>query len=274
MTAPRLTQAFQIPSTPFTFPARDYLIAGINSPAEVLSFYFALDATTPRLDDYALYRQANDQAPELIARNLLKTAGAEFFEYFELITPPSAPQRVDPVPNVALPLIHTVPTHQDPADVLPFSRIDAVRAVRVSFTTTDGDVGAEERQRSVSRVIWFPNAGMARKRTCGDEPILGAPLAAALGVDAAGDPVIDLNWTPAVDETGGEQDVARYVLWRRVVGAPDWGDPFLSIPAGNANYVYSDADVQSGTNYEYQLAAQDCTPSLSSPVPSAPVAVP
>ena len=112
-------------------------------------------------------------------------------------------------------------------------------------------------------MIRFPNAGLAQKQTCGDEPILSGALA-AVPIVLNGTPAVRLTWSAAVDEGGGEKDVVRYVVWRRAPGAPDWGDGYVSIPAGQASYVYEDGVVQSGTGYQYALAAQDCTPSLSS----------
>jgi hypothetical protein len=114
---------------------------------------------------------------------------------------------------------------------------------------------------------------MAVKRSCGDEPILGIALTAAAAM-VAGAPEITLTWPQAVDEAAGEQDVTRYVIWRRPFGAPDWGDPFLSIPSGLANYTYQDQDIVSGDQFTYRLAAQDCTPSLSTTTQTALITVP
>ena len=77
-------------------------------------------------------------------------------------------------------------------------------------------------------------------------------------------PAVRLSWTPATDETTGEMDVIRYVLYRREVpNGGAWGDPFLSIPAGAGSYTYDDASVTADSTYQYAHAAQDCTPSLS-----------
>jgi hypothetical protein len=54
----------------------------------------------------------------------------------------------------------------------------------------------------------------------------------------------------------------------------NWGDPLASIPAGLANYIYSDPAVASGQVYQYAIAAQDCTPMLSTLAQTVPVAVP
>ena len=99
--------------------------------------------------------------------------------------------------------------------------------------------------------------------TCGDEPILGSPLSLEV-VIVEEKSFVRLEWLPATDESAGEKDVIRYVLYRRdVPNNGDWGDPFLSIPAGAASYTYDDATVEVGNTYEYAHAVQDCTPSLS-----------
>ena len=108
----------------------------------------------------------------------------------------------------------------------------------------------------------LPNSGIARLQSCGAVPLLGTALVAVSG-GWVGAETIDLTWLAALDETGGEQDVLRYVIWRRLAGAPSWGDPYRSIPAGNANYLFSDSSVQVGETWEYQISAQDCTPSIS-----------
>jgi hypothetical protein len=77
-----------------------------------------------------------------------------------------------------------------------------------------------------------------------------------------------------VDEASGEKDVIRYVVWRRDPAVLDWGDPYLSIPTGSASYSYLDQDVVSGSTYQYAVAAQDCTPRISSQLTSGAVAVP
>jgi hypothetical protein len=84
-----------------------------------------------------------------------------------------------------------------------------------------------------------------------------------------------LRWNAAVDEAGGERDVTRYVIFRRLVTDLAWGDPYLSIPpAGAPTYLYNDGAVTSGATYVYGLAAQDCTPTNSSLASSAAVTIP
>jgi prepilin-type N-terminal cleavage/methylation domain-containing protein len=265
-----------IPHSASVYPAVSYqAIGGVgNSPAETIVFFFDRDSSTARNDDFALFKQVNQDSPELVGRNLLQTAGQPFFGYFRERTPPSAPTRIEPVATAQLPWFHSVPLHGSAADTGTASRIDSVRAVQVNFTTTNGRTGADERLRSIARLVWLPNAGLQVRRSCGDEPILGTNLAAAGGTLPGGAPVVTLSWGQAVDEAAGENDVARYVIWRRLVAQPDWGDPLLSIPAGQVTYTYEDQDVASGDQYYYALAAQDCTPSLSPMVQSSLVTVP
>ena len=259
----------------FLYPAVDYRGAtGIVSAAETITFFFQADSETTRVDDWVLRRQVNAQPSEIVARNILATGNTPFFRYRRLVRPNGAPERVDNVPDAWLPLRHDVTLHLGPADTAADARIDSLRAVDVSFTVTNGMSGASERTRPVTFTVPIPNLGLTRLRTCGEPPVLGQALAAALAVAPGGGPTIDLSWNAASDELAGEEDVARYVLWRRPVGAADWGDPLVSIPVGNAAYLYTDAAIVSGQAYEYGLAAQDCTPSSSLVAVSNPVVVP
>ncbi len=269
-------RSITIPHTAFSYPSVAYTAMGGtgNSPAETIIFFFDLDSSTTRNDDYALFRQVNSDAAELVARNLLQTPSLPFFEYFWERRPLSAAAFVQQVPAGSLPLSHSVPVHGSSADTGAFALVDSVRAVQVNFTATNGQIGAAERLRAVTRLIRLPNAGMAVRRTCGDEPILGVNIAAAGGATGLGEPAVNLTWGQAVDESGGESDVTRYVVWRRDAINPDWGDPYLSIPSGQANYTYQDLQVTSGDRYFYALAAQDCTPSLSGQSLSGLVVVP
>ena len=270
--AARRSDRFTIPTTTMAYPDTDYLQGGtINSPAETITFFFAPDSTTSRNDDYILYRQVNNQAPEVVARNLLPTGAVPFFQYYEQVINAGTPT-IQQVPNGILPEQHTSPIHLAIGDTLPFSRIDNVRAVLVSFSVTNGLSGSSERRRPLSRYIRLPNVGLTTKQTCGDPPILGTGITAVWNPATTG---VDLTWGAAVDELAGERDVVRYVVWRRSVSDSGWGDPFLSFPpTGKPPYAYSDHDVTSGSKYIYGLAAQDCTPANSNLVASAEVDIP
>jgi len=182
---------------------------------------------------------------------------------------------IDTIPQASLPVAHTVPFHGVAQDTGSAALADSVRALRVSFRSTNGLDGDDERIASVSRLIAMPNAGFGVLQSCGDKPILGAALAVANAVDASGDPVAELTWSPATDEASGERDVVRYVIYRQQapLGA-DWGDPYLSVPAGQASYTFQDGTVSSGATYGYALSAQDCTPTLSDITTSNTITIP
>lgn len=251
---------FTIPMTAAGYPDTVYRENGSNSPAETISFFFQPDPTTPRGDDFALYRQVNAGPAAVVARNLLRTPGTDFFEYLVLQVPPDAPTRLVSVGGG--PLHHTAPIHGSEADVGGAARVDSVRAVRVRFTVTSGQTGPTETRRATERTIRMPNVGLAVRSICGDDP-LGPGIGAAVVSMPDGTHAVALAWGPSADETGGEADVLRYIVWRRTTGAADWGDPYVSIPAGLPTYSYVDQSVIPGQQYQYALAAQDCTPSRS-----------
>lgn len=269
--------ALTLPNSSFSWPDSAYEVgSGTASPAELLVFFFAEDSTTTRGDDYSLYRQINDGTPELVARNILQpTGGVPFFRYFRRVDYASSASIIDTIPQASLPVAHTVPYHGAAQDTGSAALADSIRAVRVSFRTTNGRSGVQERIGEVTRLITMPNSGLGVLKSCGDEPILGTILNVANAVDAGGDPVAELTWNAATDESGGEKDVVRYVIYRQEAPlTADWGDPFLSIPAGQASYVYQDGKVDSGVQYAYALSAQDCTPSLSAMTTSTTITIP
>lgn len=261
--APTAASRMTIPRSAFSYPDTTYRIGGgAVSPAELLVFYFEPDTATVRPDDFRLYRQVNARPPELVARNLLRVAGQPFFQYLRL-RGARGTGRVDSVNVASLPLAHTVPMHLSAGDTMPFAQIDSLRGVRIRLAATNGRAGTDERTQELDQVAWFPNAGLTTEKSCGSPPLFGAALVAVPRL-ISGAPEVALSWTPATDETGGERDVIRYVLWKSpLVGAPST-EPFLSVPAGSPAYSFVDRDVQRGESYRYSVAAQDCTPSLSS----------
>ena len=272
-----LTPSLQItlPNTAFVYPSMTYTTtAGTNSPAETITFFLRSDSTTSRTDDYILLEQVNNLAPELVSRNIIGTATTAWFQYFKQTVPASGNARLDSIPAASLPLSHSVPQHLALADTGAAAIIDSIHGIQISFTVTNGSTGAAERQHSLSRFISLPNMGLAHRQTCGDVPILGTALTATEITQPDSTPAVKLTWSPATDETGGEKDVVSYVLWRKLSTDPGFGNPYLSIPAGSPSYLYVDAAVTSGATYVYQLAAEDCTPSLSATTTSGSVTIP
>lgn len=267
-----------IPNTGgFTWPDTLYLTtAATRSPAEMLIFWFEPDTSTARTDDYVLFRQVNTGNPEPLARNILQQDSTPFFQYMRRIDFTSAASAIALIDNDSLPISHTSTFHRVAADTGASALADSIRAVRVTFRSTNGLTGDQERIVAASRMIDLPNAGFSLMQTCGDEPIMGDTLGATtVDIDSDGDMEVELIWNAAVDETAGELDVARYVIYRQETPiTTDWGDPYLSIPAGLTSYSYIDGLVASGTTYQYALAAQDCTPMLSTLETSPLVVIP
>lgn len=259
--APRPSIA--IPGAGRSWPDTTYLAGPVRSPAELIIFYFELDETTTRTDDYVLSRKVNDREPEVVARHILKLDGRPFFRYYQEKQFASAAAQLDSIPDSRLPLFHSAVIHGSTGDTTSSALTDSIRAVRMNLRSTNGPTGVEERQSDVSRIIHLPNAGFGLLRTCGDAPIQTQALTAAATL-LDGVPSIALSWLPVVDEGGGENDVIRYVLFRRdVPNTGEWAEPYLSVPAGATEYSYTDSAVESGRTYEYAFAAQDCTPTLS-----------
>lgn len=265
-------QAMVIPgsSPAFTWPLADFGA----SPAETITYRFAPNAETPRNDDFVLLRQVNNQPAEVLVRNVLQPAGGgPFFSYRALNTPSSGVATLVPVPAGWLPLRHTAPIHGQLPDTGAVARIDELRVVEVNYRVTNGRTGPDERTRAIRTSIPLLNAGIKKLVSCGDTPIFGQTVTAT-AVDVGGVPRVDVAWAGATDEIAGEMDVIRYVIWRRGLGVADWGDPLASLPSGSAPYLFIDADVAAGQQYQYAVAAQDCTPSLSPRATSNLVTIP
>jgi prepilin-type N-terminal cleavage/methylation domain-containing protein len=267
-TAATKARRFTIHRTNFTYPDTTYTIAGQNSPAETIQFFVERDSSTARQDDYVLYRRVNNQDPDLLARGVLRfDPNTPFFQYFRRVTPVGTAAYFDSIPAAQLPLKHVRPIHGAVNDTGTVARIDSLRAVRVSFRVTDGQPGGQERIYSFARTIALPNAGVATKKTCGDEPLLGSVNFTAESAELDDSPAIRLSWTAATDDGGGASDIVRYVIYRTTqagaLQAGDLGDPYMSLPAGETTYSYVDTDVVRGRAYYYSLAAQDCASALS-----------
>lgn len=269
------TGGFAIPNSSVSFPDTLYeSVPGVPSPAEVILFYMTPDTNTARTDDFRLMRRVNTAPPATVARNLLRDGTAPFFSYERLADDGTGAKALMPVPDSLVPIHHSAVIHLSPADTGRSALADSIRAVRVRLRAIRGPLGSEDDAVSLDRLIPLPNAGFGMLATCGSAPLLGTGLGVVAGTLGSGEPVVNLTWSPAVDEAGGEADVVRYVIWRREAGTPGWGDPFRAIPAGAPSYSYQDAAVTPGTAYQYALAAQDCTPTLSSLATSPVVVVP
>jgi len=259
-------------SPAFVYPSADYTLeGGFNSPAETIVLFFSDNLETARGDDFLLMRQVNANPPEVLVRNVIRDSiNLPFFRYFKLRVAAAGqlPALVQ-VPNGEVPMAHTLAVHGNTADLSPNSRIDSLRAVLVSFRVTTGETGPLERTERISMTIPLPNMGLKQLKICGSQPVFGQPLLAVFDTTGGVDKV-NLTWIRAFDEIAGERDVIRYTLWRRKINPPPaeaYGDPLTSVSAGFPNYLYVDAqNVERDVTYEYRIAAQDCSPKLSTGV--------
>jgi prepilin-type N-terminal cleavage/methylation domain-containing protein len=250
-------QAFTIPnsSPALSYPAADYVQAGVPSPAETITFWFAPDTETTRSDDYVLLRQLNSSAPEVVVRNVLPDSTYPFFRYMYLKTDAATSiQTIDTIPGASLPVTYASST---------ILSGDSLRGVIISFTVTNGLADTAQRTRPVSVIASLPNIGMRQLQTCGAKPLpVPAPVAIKVGPGK-----IRVTWTASPDETGGERDVMRYAVTRMANFAPGVWTNVQSIPAGGV-YDITDSGLNTGVIYFYAVAAQDCTPAFSPPVSS------
>jgi hypothetical protein len=251
-------------SPAYTYPSRTYLMGnGAPSPAETYVLYVELDGSTARSDDYALLQQVNGGTPEVLARNLLP-AGAPFFQFL-LHRVLSTGDTMFVAGNTELPLVRRqLVAGISTADSANYVRPDSVRAVRMNYRITNGETGADERTRTFSTIIEVPNNGILMPDVCGRAPFAPGAFAAVDAGDGSGR--VTLTWSRSVDQDTGEQDVRQYIIWRRLSSSPAFAQPLLvtAVQAGEINYTTEFTDQVPGQSYVFGIAAQDCTPSLSS----------
>ncbi|HEV7705517.1 MAG TPA: prepilin-type N-terminal cleavage/methylation domain-containing protein [Gemmatimonadaceae bacterium] len=249
--------AFTIPmSAPaLSYPGADWISgAGVPSPAEAITFWFAPDTETTRSDDFVLLRQVNSSAPEVVVRNVLPDSTFPFFRYMYLKIDPAGVQSIDTIAGTDLPMDYG-------KDTIVYK--DRFRGVLISFTVTNGLADTAERTRPVSVIASLPNIGMRQLQTCGAKPLPTSPPV----VSKVTPGTLRIIWTASPDESGGERDVMRYQVTRMASFAPGVWQNVASVPAGGT-YDITDAGLNTGFLYSYAIAAQDCTPAFSASVAS------
>lgn len=258
------TTQIVLPLSTTTWPSVAYYRGGgPPSAAETISFWVAPDNSPGSNGRYALFRRVNAMPVDTLARGIV----------LDPITPPFTYQTIDAsgivndVPTSSLPAIH-VPIHGSPQDSASSGITDQIRFVKVhlkgSFIERDGTTT----QRVADASIRLLNAGLLNHATCGDAPVFGQSLTAAV---VAGKTV--LTWNPANDEYGGEKDVEKYVIYRRIPAAA-FADPLAAIPGGLSAYSFTDTQVLSGEQWVYGVAAEDCGGQFSPIAASSQVTIP
>lgn len=262
--------ALQLPASGRVYPESTYYESGsVPGSAETIAFWVAPDSATPHDDEYILYRRANAGTPEVLARGIVLGAADTIFRYFR----PDSLGVLRPFASSTLPLVHAARVHGATADSGASLRPDSVRVVQVTIQTRARDPKGGESLRRSQATVRIMNSAVAGRTTCGEAPF-GVQVTASPVTDASGATVVRVLWGRDLDDGSGENDVQRYVIYRRLSTAAAFTNPLASIPAGQSTYSFVDSDVQSGQGWVYGVASQDCTPATSAAGLSSTVTIP
>ncbi len=281
VTLPRSLGSY--PQAPFL--DRDGTVAG----AETISYWVSRDSSSPRPNEYVLFRQVNRLAPAVVTTGIVLKPGDVFFKYLWV---KDTTATIDTVPPSAFPLRHLAATHGSPADTGENGRIasqvDRVRAVIVNAAAQYADPrrGGTLGQRTARASTTLINVTALRRNSCGTAPD-GVPVTGVTPTPSSGSPnYVTLTWTAVTDDGAGERDVDRYLIYRSINGAA-FQNPIADVPAtgrSGQQYTYVDYDVKrapvppqtaSSTNsFVYAVVAQDCQPQVSVTVPTSPLRLP
>jgi prepilin-type N-terminal cleavage/methylation domain-containing protein len=247
-------QRMQLPNSTTMYPDSTYMrSAGARSDAETISYWVSRDSTSPRTDEYILFRRVNVLPAQAVARGIVVTAGNPIFRFYK-----DSAGRLIEIPQAQLPLFHSVPLHRSPADTGVVSRIDSVRLVKVKLRVRYRDSRDEDTYRTAVSTVRIENWGITKRPSCGTPPVLTGTVTATSS--AVGDPPsVTLGWPASTDEATGERDVESYALYKRLASDTAFTEPFASIGASlRTTYDFVDTDVQTGDQWLYGVTAQDC----------------
>lgn len=279
--------AITLPRALGTYPRAPFLAAtGAPAGAETISYWVSPDSSSPRPNEYVLFRRVNRFAPVVVTTGIVLKPGDVFFKYLWVRDSTAA---IDTVPASAFPLRHLAATHGAAADTGENGRlpagVDRVRTVIVNAVGQYADPrrGGALGQRAARASTTLINVVALRRSSCGTAPD-SVPVVSVVPFPASGVPnYATVTWTAGTDDGAGERDVDRYLIYRSINGAPFF-DPIADVPAtGRAGqtYTYVDYDVKRppvGTqtptdknSFVYAVVAQDCQPQVGPSAPSAPV---
>jgi hypothetical protein len=128
--------------------------------AKTVTFFFAPDSANTRVPGaFALWREVNDAAPQILVRNVLADS-LPFFVY-KCAAKDASGDSLALVPAERLPI-----TFADTSE----AGIDAqsIRAVELHFLVTNGERGAAQKVERVSVVAMLPAAGQGAQPVSGD----------------------------------------------------------------------------------------------------------
>lgn len=261
--------AVTLPLSSVTYPSTTYYRgSGPQSAAETISFWVAPDGSSGSNGRYALYRRVNALPVDTLARGLMLDVAAPPFTYMAVDPATGA---LNPVGASSLPAFH-VQQHGAPNDTGRSAITDAIRSVRVHLLGTYVERDGSISRRVADSEIRLLNAGLLNQTTCGDAPVFGSAVNAAYVSGATRQVVV--SWTRALDESGGERDVEKYLIYRRAAAATAFDEPIASIPAGQASYQFADTQIATGDQWVYAVAASDCGGQFSPLAISSQVNVP
>lgn len=271
----RASEKLALPGTTFQYPETTYMQApGVPGNAETISYWLSHDSTSVHANEYILFRRANARPVSVVARGIIYGGVNDtIFQYFKTDTLGN----LVPIAPAALPLIHTAAIHGSQADTGRSALTDSIRQVNVQFTSVYHDPRSnQDVTRRLQLNIHLMNAGLIHHTTCGNPPIAVAPSATVTAANGGTVPqtYVTITWSPSVDDGGGEKDVERYALYRRLSAVTTFDAPFASVPAAQLSYAVQDRDVITGQTWIYGVAAQDCTPSMSAIGATSPVVIP
>jgi prepilin-type N-terminal cleavage/methylation domain-containing protein len=268
--AMRTSNTITLPNSSFTYPESTYYQAtGVLGGAETVSYYLSKDSTTSLSTEYILWRRVNGATPRVVTTGIQYSPGDTVFQYFRV----TAADTLAPVPTTSLPLYHYAAAHGSSADTGAYALIDSIRSVRVALKAVYHDPRSGDVLRPLKITIRLLNSGVTSRSSCGQAPSGVTPVATTSALGAAA-PFVKLSWSPAADDGAGENDIYRYVIYRRPTTATTFTQPYSAVPAGAAAYTFTDNSVAHGDRWVYGISAQDCTPATSGITPTGTVIVP
>ena len=251
-----------LPTDTKQYPLQYYNDAnGNQSPAETISYFLYLDATSGRSDLYTLFRRVNDRDSTVVTRNIwIPASVGYFFRYYRADNTGA----IQMIPMTSLPMYFDTPPVQL---VAPDTLREAdIRIVEMRIAGLYRDV---KKAKDVTRTIYYKtrlfNAGLLKENTCGTAP-LGANNVVATQVYDILPPFallkVTVTWDKSLEETGGEADVASYFVERRLSSGTDWEVLGNLLARNLASYSFDDVTFKSGS-WVYGVVATDCTPANS-----------
>jgi hypothetical protein len=251
-------------STATTYPQLDYYqSAGLKSTAQTIVFFMAPDTSTGAVaNTYALWRKVNTATPILLARGLDTSSVFQYFVPSTYFTAADSNHLDSLVPSgwEGIPWAFsygagTALTHAD-------TMLAAITQVSVQLKAVYQDEFGHNHYRSVSEMVPLLNTGLSHLAQCGAAPAAPTNFQAT-NATPNGDSV-HLSWTRSSDEGGGANDVQAYIVYRRVEPNTAW-NAVITVPVGASDVSATDVGLAGHpTKYDYALAAENCTPSLSS----------